>query len=487
MLLAQKKSLQVCPYSILPFIVIGVLVLLYLPTFSGLWHRWLRWDEALAHGLPVIAVFCYLLYQSVPWAAQSPSRVATGFACALIALISLFWMVFHVIQITILEQLILLPLLALALLPLFGLRTLAEHRYLLLLPIFILPLWDYLNEPLLRLSSIVVGELVRMIRMPALIEGSSIYIPYGVIMIADGCSGIRYFVISLTLGYLISYLNGYREKGLLVVLSIAALLGLFANWVRIFLLILIGYQTEMQTPLMEDHEMFGWIVFGVLMLPAIYFAPVVRRNPSDLPVAENQPPFPVGVLVATIAALSVGPLLALGVDLKPRDTGGTTVHHRQAELTAVDSLPVRVTAPTKGDQQAYRLLVPGVPIFVQVNQYRRIEQSDKLVPYISRLYDAELWMSVESRRVSIDEQTAELRIFRQKAGPRQIAQLQWFNTGGYSSTSVAAAKLLQIPAMFFGDNHFLIVSLQAECQPGDCHQAVEQLDTAVRQLTLAQD
>src|SRR5690625_7499651 len=97
----------------------------------------------------------------------------------------------------------LLPLLALGLTSLFGVRTIFGHRMLLLLPIFVIPVWGSLNGVLLNISSTVVGELVRVIGMPARVEGDRILIPYGHIIIADGCSGLRSFVLLLMLGYLL--------------------------------------------------------------------------------------------------------------------------------------------------------------------------------------------------------------------------------------------------------------------------------------------
>src|SRR5690606_3143231 len=204
---------------------------------------------------------------------------------------SISWFLFHLIQIRILEQLVLLPILYFAIAFIFGVKKLWQLRFLLLMPLFVLPIWDYLNNGLVQLASSIVGQMVRAVRIPALIDGSSIFIPSGHIMIADGCSGLRYLIISLALGYTIRYLNGYKERDLLISLFIAALLGLAANWIRIFILILVGYHTEMESSLMEDHETFGWIVFALICFPAIYFAPVITvRSSIALPSTANNTP-----------------------------------------------------------------------------------------------------------------------------------------------------------------------------------------------------
>src|SRR5690554_8156294 len=98
--------------------------------------------------------------------------------------------------------------------------------------------------------------------MTALIEGNSITLPYGRLVIADGCSRLRYFAISILLAAMMSILNDYRWRGWLCFLAAAMVLGLIANWVRIFILVVIGYQSEMQSELLTDHELMGWVVYG---------------------------------------------------------------------------------------------------------------------------------------------------------------------------------------------------------------------------------
>lgn len=271
---APESDKIIKPINYLPLVLIAAFAIFFFPTLQDLYARWIKWDEGLSHGLLVIGVFLVLLVKSLPWPSSQQHIWSHLLVCLITACLSLSWFLFYALNIHILEQLVLLPLLVMVVSACFGIKTAFQHRFLLLLPVFAIPIWDQLNNLLVNLSASIVGEMVRSIQMPALIDGNSIYIPYGHILIADGCSGLRYFVIALAIGYIIGYLNRYTEKRMLVTLLIAGLLGLIANWIRIFLLILIGYQTKMETPLMADHETFGWVIFGLLILPAIYFAPV---------------------------------------------------------------------------------------------------------------------------------------------------------------------------------------------------------------------
>ncbi len=461
----------------LPLLLVLVFAGVFLPSIELLFQRWIKWDEDLSHGLLVAGAFLILLYRSQPWQMSTQPTWLLWLWWAGLVLGSLAWFLFHSLNIYILEQLILVPLFALACAAVFGWRTAWSHRMLLLLPVFAIPVWGLFNDALLDLSAAVVGELVRLIRMPALIEGNSIFIPYGHILIADGCSGLRYFVIALTLGYLIGYLNRYTTPGLLITLCVAALIGLAANWIRIFILILVGYETQMQSSLMHDHEYFGWLVFGVLCLPAIYFAPVVH-HPDPPPL---HPSMPSGRhLLISILALALGPAANLLANPEPTFQAWESALPGQMHRINQDPMPMTVTAPENGYREHAIAWHEHAEIFIQVDQYQRRQSEDKLVPYIARLYNTEDWLLYETG--TVNEGKATLSLLRAKSGGQHIAQLQWFSLGQDATASVKKAKLMQVPALFRGEHNFRIYTLQARCQLTDCAQAISSLQGTAQLL-----
>lgn len=466
----------------LPLFLLALWALLYWPTFEGLYARWVKWDEGMAHGIPVAVLFVYLFYKSLPWIPLSTRNATWWMSVIGLALGSAAWFVFHAVNVTILEQLVLLPLLALLLAAVFGLKQVFRHRLLLLFLLFAIPVWDYLNGPLLAMSSFVVGEMVRMAGMPALIEGSSIFIPHGHILIADGCSGLRYFVIALTLGYLISYLNNYSERQLAVVLSAAATLGLITNWIRIFVLIVVGYQTEMQSPLMSDHEYFGWALFALICLPAIYFAPVVKREIS-VSMAGN---YPTRGLIARIwlplLAIALGPMASMAVELEPDVKSWPSSLAGLGAAQMAKDMPSPLQIPPGGRSETALLREAGV--YVQVDQYQRDSSTEKLVPPMIRLFDSDHWTQEQQRDVTLANHAATLSLLRHKAKGRRVAQLQWFDVGGYVATSIPQAKLWQIPAVLQGRNHFQIVTLQTICRDPECEEALTKLKQTADGLQL---
>lgn len=468
--LRMKLQPQTLWQRLAPFMVIALLVVIYFPTFIGLSVEWAQWDESLAHAYPLLLWFLILLHKLGPIGLSPQKRwVDILLALGLIGT-SILWFLFSTIQIRILEQLILLPILYLALAFTFGLKTVWQLRFLLLMPLFAIPIWDYLNNSLVQLASTVVGEMVRMIRIPALIDGSSIFIPSGHIMIADGCSGLRYLIISLALGYTISYLNGYRETGLIASLLIAGVLGLLANWLRIFMLILVGYYTEMQSSLMEDHETFGWIVFALICFPAIYFAPVIKKIPTPIGVIGNRAQ-PKKILL--LALLLVPGLLLNQLAASSNSGTAPSYHFANSDLvphTAILPLPPLLPPATK----TQNFMAPA-NIYLQVNQYIPQTSVDRLVPYIARQFDIQYWLQERVKVVAVGSKKVRVEQLRQKSGLKRVVQVQWFDVGGITTATVAQAKLLQIPAVLSGKQYFSVFTLQAECMQHDCDTTLQSL------------
>lgn len=228
---------------------------------------------------------------------------------------------------------------------------------------------------------------------------------------------------------------------------------------------------------MADHETFGWIIFGLLILPAIYFAPVIKTKAAP---QERAPLRHVRILLP-LTALAIGPLCALLFNPQPQAAPWQHLLTDEFQATHSSAMPVTVLVPQGGHQENGRITINSTMATLQINQYQRHSQDEKLVPYISHLYDTDQWALAETKR--LESAPAPLKILRDKNGLRRVAQVQWFITGSYSSATVKSAKLLQIPAMLNGDNRFRIITIQAECEATNCDEAASALHQLARTLS----
>ncbi|MBA6265151.1 exosortase [Colwellia sp. Bg11-12] len=132
--------------------------------------------------------------------------------------------------------------------------------------IFIFPFWGVLVPLLQNISVAAVTYMMSFTGVPTYVEAEMITIPAGVFEIADGCSGLRYMIVSLAIGSLFIFLNIRDTKRAALFLTITILGALLTNWIRITALILIGEYTNMESSLMEDHNTFGWYLYVPFMI-----------------------------------------------------------------------------------------------------------------------------------------------------------------------------------------------------------------------------
>jgi exosortase A len=137
--------------------------------------------------------------------------------------------------------------------------------------VFIFPFWGGLTYYLQTISVSAVSYMMSFTNIPTYVEAQFVSIPSGTFEIADGCSGLRYLIVSLAISSLFIFLNIKSPKRALLFFAVAIFGGLFTNWLRIMLLIVIGDYTDMTHSLMNDHNNFGWYIYLPFMICLFYF------------------------------------------------------------------------------------------------------------------------------------------------------------------------------------------------------------------------
>lgn len=473
----QTTKLGAFALKALPLALVLLMSLLYSDTLSELTERWMKWDENLSHGFIILGTFLFFLFKAAPISSTQNKPLTQVFALLGLTLLSLIWYATNSTNIYILEQLSLLGIIVFLFATVFGVRATREHIFLLLLPIFAIPIWDQLNSTLVNWSALIVGELVRLMAMPAVIDGNSIFIPDGEIVIADGCSGLRYFTISLAIAYLIGYLNNYSIKKLALILLLAAVIGLITNWLRIFLLVIIGYETKMQSSLMSNHEYFGWLLFAVIAFPAIYFAPVVKHKIQRAPVVRYSLPW----IAVSVIALATGPALSLALSHEPTASKIEAQLSHEYRPTVESRMPVRITI--SGSDKVENAL-DNDQIYMQINHFQRKNNDEKLVPYAPRLFNHEIWSLQSENVMATGKLNIKIQILRNKHSGAIVAQNQWFKIAGFTTANYSTAKLLQIPAIMLNMNSFTIYTTQTNCAEATCTAEIDRLIARSKSLAL---
>jgi exosortase len=230
----------------------------FFETLVDLNTLWQFNNEAFSHGYLVLGLVLYTLYERRDLFVLKPTFSVLPFAL----LAGIAWTVANTVNIKLGEYLILPFILLLLITSAVGWKKSLHF----VLPIsalyFALPIIGYVNPVLQTMTVKVVTAMVRMTDMAAHIDGFYITLPYGVLHVADSCSGLSYLSAGITFTMLYAFLNIRRKRLKALAIGFMIILSLLANWIRVFILVAIGHESQMQSPLVKEHGFLGWVIFA---------------------------------------------------------------------------------------------------------------------------------------------------------------------------------------------------------------------------------
>ena len=344
--------------------------------------------------------------------------------------------------------------------------------------IFILPLWAWLNPFLLNLSGIVVSMLVGILDISINFDKNIINLPYGKLEIADGCSGLRYLVITLLLAYLMVISSQVKRFQMAFIFVLAILLALLFNWLRIGVLVVIAYESKFQSDLVYDHETFGWLLYlaVIFILGFIYtrLKPASLEKPTDYSTYKNVPWFkPVLIVMVVFLGTHFFKIMPQNLSSPEIDTVFTAdnslLKPKMLENRRFKRQDVTVDAKH-----------PEVTIVRSANW--RLSKSDELVPYMPELKKDNTWHETESTTIKINN--IEFRQITQKniINEQLRIKLYVFDLGGAYSNSYTFVKLMQLNSILKQQNIFYLYELTIDCPYNGCDEAKNKVYSVVEKL-----
>ncbi len=265
-------------------IATAILLGLFWPIVLDIW-RYSFDDGTYSHAFLIPLVAIYVLYDCRK---QLQFRQGASIWLALLIASLALELLFYLAQFS-LPTRALLPFILL-----FSLLSIFKHRFSLyvysLVMIFATPIWGILSPPLQHLSTSMVELVMSYTSVPSYFEGNVVSIPSGQFEIANGCSGLRYFITSLFLCLLYIYFNIRNLKKAVLFLLVGLLGALIVNWVRIIVIILIGYQTQMQSDIIHDHNDLGWYLYIPYLILIFYFGAKLSDTPTKSKLSNTPAP-----------------------------------------------------------------------------------------------------------------------------------------------------------------------------------------------------
>jgi EpsI family protein len=351
---------------------------------------------------------------------------------------------------------------------------------------FAVPVGHFLVPTLVDLTADFTVAAIRLTGIPIYRDGNQLEIPSGSWSVTDSCSGIRYLIASLMGGVLFAHLfyRSLRKRLAFIVLAIAA--PLVANWVRAYMIIMLGHLSNNRIAAGVDHLIYGWLFFGVVMITMFSIGARYADPQPRLGHAPRQPQYPGARLRINPVLFGTIILLAMwrpAVSLLPSPEGGAVQLPPLAafgQWSAVDGgvmgwKPHYLHAVAERTQTFSR---GGERVGLFIAYYRNQRQDSELIHTANGLLPpgSEHWRSVTSRMLPVHMGDARVSVqaVRLRSGAGDLAVWQWYWVAGQTTVSPYLAKALLLRARLTGrgDDSAGIVVYTPVQQPQDASERI---------------
>lgn len=233
----------------------------------------------------------------------------------LLALAGFIWLLGDLAAVNAVTQLALVSLLVLAVPAVLGMRVAAAMTFPLAFLFFAVPIGEFVMPQLMEWTADFTVRALTLTGIPVYREGLQFIIPSGAWSIVRACSGVRYLIASVVVGTLYAYLSYRSPRKRLIFIGVSFIVPIIANWVRAYLIVMIGHLSGNRLAVGVDHLIYGWIFFGIVMVilymigsrwadnPDPNELPSGRYEPTGVPASRRNP----WLAAAAVAVITVLP------------------------------------------------------------------------------------------------------------------------------------------------------------------------------------
>jgi exosortase A len=441
-------------------------------TMVGIWWR----SETFQHAFLVLPIFFWLVWRRREALAAQTPRANPWVLLALVAAAAL-WLASELVAVNVASQFALVAMLVLAVPAVLGVHVARIILFPLLFLFFAVPFGEFMLPWLMERTADFTVSALQMSGVPVFREGQRFVIPSGSWSVVEECSGVRYLIASFMVGSLYAYITYQSQRRRAVFMAASLLVPIVANWVRAYLIVMLGHLSGNRIAAGVDHVLYGWVFFGVIIF--VMFKLGARWSEPDRPAAgapggsrasAASAPWSAPRVVASVLAVAV-------IAVLPPLTLAALAHAEGVAARAAIQLPDRLAAGWSAPgarivEWAPRFVAPsaqaarayaGAPgtVGVYVAYYRGQTNESKLVSSLNVLADStnEDWnmIAVGQRPISVNGRdltvrTAEILARPQGAGVHRPHLVAWrtYWIDGRLVAGDAAAKLASAVARLRG-------------------------------------
>lgn len=381
-----------------PLLALGLLLvavlLLYFDTalaMVGIWSR----SDTFAHAFLVPPITAWLIWRDRDRLVNL--RPAPDLRWLLLLMgAALLWLIGDLVAVNAATQFALMAMLVLLVPLTLGWPATRAMLFPLLFLFFCVPVGEFLLPALMDATADFTVAALRLSGVPVFREGLQFVIPSGYWSVVEACSGVRYLIASLMVGSLFAYLNYQSLKRRLAFVGVSILVPIIANWIRAYMIVMLGHLSNNKIATGVDHLIYGWVFFGVVIL--IMFMIGARWSEPDREREAPNGAVPLAVAGGDSRALLVAAVLAGLLLLLPQ---GVLLATRMQ----VSHAPVQLNwpVPAQAEWVAVNGSAPWRPRFVgaselreQVYQHGRSQVGVMLAYYRTQTSERKLVSSVNT-------------------------------------------------------------------------------------------
>ena len=131
--------------------------------------------------------------------------------------------------------------------------------------LFGVPVGEALIPPLIDFTAAFTVAGLNLSGVPVLQQGNQLTLTNSTWSVVEACSGLRYLIASVTVGVLFAYLTFESWTRRVLCVTAAFIVPVIANGFRAYMIVMLGYSTDMRLAVGIDHLIYGWIFFGVVI------------------------------------------------------------------------------------------------------------------------------------------------------------------------------------------------------------------------------
>jgi exosortase len=261
-----------------PILIVLLILALFYPAMRWLVSEWLG-NDYYSHGLLVPFVAAFLAWRLwVKWPSED-RHLNTALPGLVLLLAGLLIYLYALLQRAyFVASLAMIALVAGLIWYLLGPTALRRLAFPIAFLLFMVPLpfVEPLSIPLAQSTGVVAADLIRLLGVPIMVNGSQVTLPNASLVVGAQCSGMRSIVSLLTLVALVVFvLDGPWWGKLLLVLS-SILIAVLGNVMRVSSLLVVANIWGAEAGFKYYHDYSSIVFFGSALALLLLFSRWVR-------------------------------------------------------------------------------------------------------------------------------------------------------------------------------------------------------------------